>query len=111
LILWQLIRRQFPRAFANVWPSGKAQITNVDASGYNSSILRSIEALSRAQRIDMRAFLPTLFAARIFVTAVALALSVTATAQELLALTGHKGSVTSVAFSPDGRTIVSGSDD
>jgi WD40 repeat protein len=77
----------------------------------HSSILRSIKALSSAQRIDMRAFLPTLFAARIFVTAVALALSVTATAQELLALTGHKGSVTSVAFSPDGRTIVSGSDD
>src|SRR5262249_37339905 len=35
----------------------------------------------------------------------------TATGKQLLCLEGHQGPVTSVAFSPDGRHIVSGSED
>src|SRR5205807_4506388 len=31
--------------------------------------------------------------------------------REVATLTGHEGEVTSVAFSPDGRTLVSGSND
>jgi hypothetical protein len=59
----------------------------------------------------MRALLISLAMAGILATAVALGFSAPAAAQELRTLTGHTDYVLSVDFSPDGRTIASGSSD